>query len=493
MARAVCKLDLMRHVSHVTLALALLACSATDDAEAPVPSAPDVAPANGAAQRLAGAIRIPTISHADSASFDAAAFAALHEYLKQQFPRVHAELQRETIATHSLLYTWRGSDPSLKPILLMAHQDVVPVEPGTESQWEQPAFAGTIANGFVWGRGAIDNKSAVVGILESIEMLLAEGYRPTRTVLLAFGHDEEVGGRLGARVMAELLKQRGTRLELVLDEGGIVGDGVMPGLAAPTALVGVAEKGFVSVELIARAQGGHSSLPPRQSAIGILSAAIVRIEENPMPARIHGATQQLFEALAPHSPTAQRAIFSNLWLTRPLVMRKLQASPSTNAMVRTTTAVTIFQGGTKENVLPRQARAVINFRILPGDSIGDVVAHVRRVVDDPRVAVAIAPGFSAEPSGVSNTESHSYRIIERTVRSLAPEMIVAPYLVVVVTDARYFAGLTDNVLRFLPVRLQPVDLARMHGLNERIAIRDYEWAIRFYRQLIVNATSENSS
>jgi carboxypeptidase PM20D1 len=483
----------MRQLGLAALAVALLACWQADETAHPVTRAPDVAIASGAAERLAGAVRIPTISHADSAAFDAGAFSALHEYLKQQFPRVHAELQRDTVATHSLLYTWRGSDPSLKPILLMAHQDVVPVEPGTEAQWEQPPFAGTIADGFVWGRGAIDNKSAVVGILEAVEMLLAEGYRPQRTVLLAFGHDEEIGGIRGARAIADVLAQRATQIELVLDEGGVVGDGVMPGLPAPTALVGVAEKGFVSLELIARAEGGHSSLPPRQSAIGILSAAIARVEENQMPARIHGATQQLFEAIAPHAPGAQRAIFSNLWLTRPLVVRKLQANPTTNAMVRTTTAVTIFQGGTKENVLPRQARAIINFRILPGDSIADVVAHVRRVVDDPRVEVGIAPGFSAEPSAISRTDSKSYRTVARTVRSLAPDMIVAPYLVVVVTDARYFAGLTETVLRFLPVRLQPADLARMHGLNERLAIRDYEWAIRFYRQLIINATSEMSS
>jgi carboxypeptidase PM20D1 len=476
-----------RTVSTVFLALVLLACSATDDSgEMPVARAPDIVISEGAASRLAGAVRIPTISHADSAAFDAAAFNAIHDYLEKQFPRAHAEMLREKVG-YSLLYTWRGSNPSLQPILLMGHLDVVPVEEATAGKWEQAPFGGALAGGFVWGRGAIDNKATITGTLEAVEILITKGFRPKRTIHFAFGHDEEVGGMGGARKIAELLKQRGVRLEMVLDEGGVVGDGIMPGIRAPTALVGVAEKGFVSVELIARSSGGHSSLPPRQSAIGILSAAIARIEDSPMPARIEGATKQMFARIAPHFSPVQRTVFANLWLTRPLVLRKLEETATTNAMIRTTTAVTIFQAGTKENVLPTEARAVINFRILPGDSIADVLQHVRTVVDDARVAVKPAASFSAEPSAISPTDSESFRTIERTVRSLTPEAIVAPYLVVVVTDSRFYAGLTDNVYRFLPVRMAPADLPRMHGINERLAVSDYEWAIRFYHELIRNA------
>jgi carboxypeptidase PM20D1 len=454
-----------------------------------VEPAPEVAIPEGAAERLAGSLRIPTVSHEDLAAFDAEAFQALHAYLRAAFPRVHSQLRRETVGTHSLLYTWRGSDSSLKPVLLMGHLDVVPVEPGTEEKWQEHPFSGRIAGGFIWGRGAIDNKSAVLGTMEAVEMLLGAGFRPARTVYLAYGHDEEVGGTRGAREIAALLKRRGVELEMVLDEGGVIGDGIMPGISAPTALVGIAEKGFVSVELSTRAAGGHSSLPPRRSAIGILGAAIARLEESPMPARLHGPTQQLFERIAPRFPFAQRAVFANLWATRPLVMRKLEASPTTNAMVRTTTAATIFQAGTKENVLPSRARAVVNFRILPGDSVAGVLEHVRRVIDHPRVEVKPAPGFSAEPSAVSSTESESFRAVERTIRSVAPETIVAPYLVVVVTDSRYYRELSRNVLRFLPVRLTARDLERMHGTNERIAVRDYERAIRFYRQLILNTAA----
>jgi carboxypeptidase PM20D1 len=454
-----------------------------------VAPAPSVAIPRGAAERLAGAVRIPTISHEDPAAFDAAAFQALHAYLQTSFPRVHAQLRRETVATHSLLYTWQGSDPSLKPILLMGHMDVVPVEPGTEGNWQEAPFSGRIAGGFVWGRGSIDNKSAVVGLLEAVDMLLGEGFRPARTVYLAFGHDEEVGGTRGARQIAALLRGRGVELEMVLDEGGVIGDGVLAGVPLPTALVGIAEKGFVSIELTTRGAGGHSSLPPRESAIGILGAAVARLEKNQMPARLEGPSRQLFERIGPHFPFAQRAVFANLWATRPLVIGKLEGSPTTNAMVRTTTAPTIFQAGTKENVLASRARAVVNFRILPGDSVAGVLAHVRRAVDDPRVEARIAPGFSAEPSAVSSTASASFRTLERTIRSVAPDAAVAPYLVVVVTDSRYFQDLSRNVLRFLPVRLTSEDLKRMHGTNERLAVADYERAIRIYRQLIRNTAA----
>lgn len=465
-----------------------LACSAPSGPPQPVIGlAPEVTVPAGAAERLAGAVRIPTISHAEAAAFDPAAFQALHAYLQAQFPLAHDELRRETVGGHSLLYTWQGSDSSLRPILLASHMDVVPVEPGTAEKWQEQPFSGRIADGFIWGRGAIDNKSAVVGTLEAVEMLLREGFRPTRTVYLAVGHDEEVGGTQGAREIAALLKRRGVELEMVLDEGGVIADGVLPGVAAPTALVGIAEKGFASVELTTRGAGGHSSLPPRQSTVGILSAAIARLEAHPMPARLEGPTQQLFERVSPQFPVVQRAVFANLWATRPLVLRKLQASPTTNAMVRTTTAVTIFQAGTKENLLPSQARAVVNFRILPGDSVAGVLAHVRRVIDDPRVEARIAPGFTAEPSTVSSTESESFRALERTIRSVSPGTIVAPYLVVVVTDSRYYAELSRTVFRFLPLRLTSRDLERMHGADERLAIQDYEGAIRFYRQLVLNA------
>lgn len=467
------------------LAVILIRTARFGEAQSPVPAAAAFATPTGAAERLAEAVRIPTISHEDSARFDAAAFAALHELLRTRFPRVHARLRRETVAGHSVLYTWPGTDPSLPPVLLMGHLDVVPVEAGTEARWARPPFAGVVEGGFVWGRGSMDDKSSVLGTLEAVEMLLAEGFAPRRTVLLAYGHDEETGGQ-GARQTAALLRQRGVRPWMVVDEGGVIGQGVMPGVDRPTALIGIAEKGFVSLELTAQAEGGHSSMPPRRGSIGRLSAAIQRLEASPMPARLDGASLKLFDRVGPEMPFAQRAVFANLWLTRPLVIRTLAGAPSSDAMVRTTTAPTIFQAGTKDNVLPSRARAVVNFRILPGDSVPGVVAHVRRVVDDTLVRVRVMQGFSSEPSPVSRTDGEAYRVLERSIRQASPDAVVAPYLVLGGTDARHYHALSDAVFRFLPMRVTPEDLDRIHGTDERIAIRDYLAAIRFYRQLLLN-------
>ena len=454
---------------------------------APVTPAPEIAVPAGAAERLAGAIRIPTISAENPGPFDGDAFRTFHAYLESAFPLVQSRLTREVVGTHSLLYTWTGADPSADPILLIGHLDVVPIEPGTQHKWAHDPFGGRIVDGFIWGRGAIDNKSAVVGTLEAVEMLLAEGFRPSRTILLAYGHDEEIGGVGGASEIAALLKRRGVKAELVLDEGGVIGDGVLAGIREPVALVGIAEKGFVTIELMARTAGGHSSLPPAQSAVGIVSAAVARLEQTPMPARLDGPTRQMFDQVGPEFPMLQRALFANLWLTRPVLIRKLQQTPTTNAMVRTTAAATMFQAGTKDNVLPTQARAVVNFRILPGDSIRTVTEHVSRVVDDDRIEIKVGGRFSAEPSRVSRIDSGAFLTLHRTIRAIVSNAVVAPYLVVVVTDARHYADLSENVLRFLPLRLRSEDLKRIHGIDERVEIREYKNAIRTYRQLVVNA------
>jgi carboxypeptidase PM20D1 len=388
---------------------------------------------------------------------------------------------------HSLLYTWLGSEPSLNPIMLVGHLDVVPVENGTEAAWQEEPFSGRISEGFIWGRGAIDDKSAVVGTLEAVDMLLEEGFRPTRSVYLAFGHDEEVGGTRGAREIAALLQRRGVQLEMVVDEGGVLADGIVPGIDPPVALVGTVEKGYVSIELATETAGGHSSLPPAQSAIGILGAAITRIEQQPMAADVEGPTRALLERISPELPFLQRAAVANLWIAEPLVLRALERDPNTSAMLRTTAAVTMFQAGTKENVLPSRARAVINFRIAPGDSIAEVLGHVVRVVDDPRVKANVIGEFSSEPSRVSRADSEAFGTLEQSIRTIVPDAVVAPHLVVVVTDARHYEPLSDNVFRFLPMRMAPEDLQRVHGTNERLAIQDYERGILFYREFIRNA------
>ncbi len=444
--------------------------------------------AQDVAQHLAEALRFQTISHEGGGQLNADAFLGLHQYLVQTFPKLHEKLSREVVANYSLLYTWRGRDDKRKPILLMSHFDVVPVAPGTESQWTQPPFAGQIADGFIWGRGALDDKLGVLGILEAVEKLVSAGYQPERTVYLAFGHDEESHGR-GAAAMAKLLGERGILFESILDEGGLITTGIIPGIAAPTALVAVAEKASVSVDLTVEADGGHSSTPPKQTAIGILSAAIKRLEDNPMPARISGAVERSFAYIGPELHFGQRMVIANLWLFNPLVRQQLAANPTSDATIRTTTAVTIIEGGVKENVLPPKARAVVNFRILPGDKVKDVLEHVRQTVSDSRVNIALHGDNPREPSRISSDDTQSFRLLQRTIVQIFPQALVAPNLSIAATDTRNYENLSDNIYRFAPAKIGADDLKRIHGTNERIAIDNYCDVVRFYVQFLRNSTA----
>jgi carboxypeptidase PM20D1 len=440
------------------------------------------------AARLAKAIRFQTTSRQSADTAAAKEFLGLHRYLEQTFPQVHATVSKEVVGDYSLLYTWKGSDARSKPILLMGHMDVVPVEPGTEGNWTYSPFGGRIADGYIWGRGALDDKASVMAILEAVEELLTEGFQPKRTFYLAFGHDEEIGGLGGAAKIAGLLHSRGIELEYVLDEGGTITKGILPGVTSPVALVGIAEKGYVSLELTVASSGGHSSMPPRHTAVGILSTAIHRLERNPFPAKINGPTRALLETVGPEMAFGQRLVMANLWLFDSLVKRLLSASPLSDALIRTTTAATMFEGSVKENVLPVKARAVVNFRILPGESSRSVIDHVRNAVDDPRIGIAPL-ALSLEPSPVSDIHSSGYTHLQRTIRQVFPDAVVAPWLLVAATDSRHYAGLSENLYRFAPLQLSQEDIPRLHGTDERISAADYEHCVKFYIQLIRNSHS----
>ncbi len=440
------------------------------------------------AQVMSAAVQARTVSGLLDPAGTAAEFDKLHALLRTRYPQVHATLEREVVGAHSLLLTWKGSDAQLKPVALMAHQDVVPIAPGTESMWKRPPFDGVIDGGFVWGRGTLDDKSNLVTQLEALEMLVKAGVRPRRTIYFVFGHDEEVGGQRGVVEIVKRLQQRGVRLEWVLDEGLAVTQGVMPGVSRPVALVGLAEKGSVSIKLVATAAPGHSSMPPGPglSAVGRLAAALARLDQQPLPGGIQGAAAEMFEAVAPELPFGQRLALSNLWLTRPLVERLLARGAATNAMMRTTTAMTILNAGVKENVLPGRAEAVVNFRILPGDTIDSVQAAVRRIVADDRIEVSlVGPGFN--PSRLSTSRSDSFRFIERTVREVFPDAIVAPGLMLAASDARHFDGISDASFRFMPIRFDNEDLKRPHGTDERIAVDQLADMVRFYHRLLGQA------
>ena len=439
------------------------------------------------AEHLAGALKFKTISFQDSTQFDAREFAGLQAYLRTTFPKLHVALKLTKVNGYGLLYEWTGSDPGLAPVVLLAHQDVVPVEPGTEARWTEPPFAGRIAGGYVWGRGALDDKGSLVGLLEAVEHLVAAGATPRRTLYLAFGYDEEVGGRRGAARIAELLAARNVHPEFVLDEGGALATGLITGVAAPVALIGVAEKGYVTVELTAHAEGGHSSMPPPATAVGILAAGLTRLEARQMPRAIRGPTADMFDYLGPEMPFGPRLVMANRWLLGGILTARFGTTPQGNALLRTTTAPTVLQAGVKENVLPSTASALVNFRILPGDSAGGVLEHVRRAVDDPRIGVRALEATLSNPSPVTPVEAEPFQLLARTIRQVVPAAVVTPWLVVGATDSRHYGRLTSNVLRFVGATIGKDDLRRVHGTDERVGVQAFADAVRIYIQLLKNA------
>jgi carboxypeptidase PM20D1 len=439
-----------------------------------------------AVRRLAGALRIPTISHGEPEKNDPAAFEAMARYLQDHFPRAHAVLTRERVG-QSLLYTWPGRDPQALPLLLLAHLDVVPIEPGTEGQWTHPPFAGVVADGHVWGRGARDDKASVLALMEMAEWLAAQDFRPARTVYLAFGHDEEIGGRDGAQQIAALLKARGVKADLVDEGSAVLTGGIVPGVTRPVVSINAAEKGYYTVKLTTRAEGGHSSRPPPVTAVSRLARAVARVQDHPLPTRLVSPVTDMFDRLVPEMGFAERLVLGNRWLFGPLVRRRMAAGQTTGMLVRTTTASTVFHAGVKDNVLPSEAWALVNFRLLPGDTVAGVLEHVRRVVADDGVELSEYGGFGNEASVPSPIDNNAFRLLERTAREIFPEAVVSTGLVTGATDARNYEGVYVTRYNFAPMVLVPADLPTIHGTNERIAVDHYLDMVRFYVQLLRNA------
>jgi len=439
-------------------------------------------------ERLAQAIRFKTISHQIPWEFRGTEFEAFHQFLEESFPQAHETLQREIVSRYSLLYTWEGSNPSLAPIIFLAHMDVVPVDAGSAEAWTHPPFEGVVEDGIIWGRGALDNKSSVMGLLEVVETLLGRGFTPTRTIYLAFGHDEELGGPEGAGKMAALLQERGVKAWFTLDEGSGIVEGILPGMDDPIALISVSEKGYLTLELKVRGEGGHSSNPPPSTSIGILASAITRIEASPFDAKLGGPMLDMLEVAGPEMNFPFRVLMTNLWLFKPLLQWQLAKDPVTSAALRTTTAVTMINGGTKENVLPIEARATVNFRILAGDTSAEIVERVRALVNDERVEITIPDDHVVnEPSPVSDKDSDSFRVIAQSVRDVLPHVPVAPGMTLAGTDTKHYYDVAENLYRLQPIIFTPETLATIHGTDERVEIENYLNAIQIFGQIIRKA------
>lgn len=437
---------------------------------------------------MSEAVQIKTISFGRDKPTSSAEMLQFHAFLRQTYPSVFASLDVDVVGDYSLLLRWAGSDAAAgKPVLLLGHMDVVPVIPGTETDWEHPPYSGHNDGTYIWGRGTLDNKINIIASLHAIDMLLAAGRQPRRDIYLAFGHDEEQGGLDGAREIGNLLEARGIEAEFLIDEGGAVVDGILPGFDKPVAIIAPAEKGIVTLELVASGAGGHSSMPPKQSSIGILATAIAGLEGKPFPSNFT-QTRSFLEALAPELPFSQRLIMKNLWLFEPIVKWQMASDPQGNAGMRTTTAVTVIKAGIKANVLPISANALVNFRIFPGETPETVRDRVVEIIDDPRITVSFSESGQAgmAPSPTSPLSGFGWQHLTQSIRDVAApeEIVVAPRLLVAATDTRHFRAITSNQYRFTWLRAKTGDLKRIHGTNERIGIADLADGVRFYHRFL---------
>jgi carboxypeptidase PM20D1 len=448
--------------------------------------------------RLVGGINIGSISTPMSRITDESELYRFRDYLRESFPQLHSspfiyrtgsDFGDERIP--SVLLEWPGEEPELGAILLMSHFDVVPIEPSTLPKWTQPPFSGHRDKEFIWGRGTLDCKHGVMAILEAINLLSARDFKPQRTIYVALGHDEELGGTDGNRKIAEWFRSHRIRLEAIIDEGGCVFT-EFPGLEQPAALIGVAEKGFLTVEVTATVPAdkiGHSSMPPRETAVSILGGAVHRLQSSPFPTRIDGGLRDTLNFLGPEMGFGKKMVMSNMWLFGPMVERSLSAKPSSDALLRTTVAATMIAGGVSETVLPATATAKINLRLLPGDTIDNSLDYLRNLIDDPRITIAPIDK-PREASPVSSVDSAAFRTLQTTIHQVLPDVVVAPFVLVGGTDTVHYRDLCNHIFRFIPTRLSERDTQRFHGIDERIATENYLEIIKFFHQYISNAAGK---
>lgn len=440
---------------------------------------------DSAIHHLAEAIKFKTISSESARDFDSLQFILLSDFLTSSYPEVEKTLTKKIINKYSYIYRWQGSNTQLRPVILTAHSDVVPVPETDLNNWDAPPFSGIIRDGVLWGRGAMDDKVGVIGILEAVRHLIQQGHSPKRTLYFAFGHDEEIRGLNGAKSIVKFLKQEGVEAEFVLDEGFAITRGLVPGVLTDVALIGIAEKGFASMTLSVELDGGHSSMPNSETAIKVIAQAITNLENEPFPAKITEPVQQFLEYVGPEMRFQEKLVFANSRLFSSIIEGIYQQTGPGRAVVQTTMVPTLFIGGVKDNVVPSKASATINFRILPGITIEQLMNRVSETIGDNRIKINLKD-FYSEASKVSSTSSKGYLLISRSIKEIYPDVITVPNLVIATTDGRYYDEISENVYRFLPIHLNPENVNAMHGINEHIPTDEFDDAVRFYVQLIRN-------
>ncbi|MCB0777808.1 MAG: M20/M25/M40 family metallo-hydrolase [Chitinophagaceae bacterium] len=431
--------------------------------------------------RLSGALKIKTISSSSPADFDSASFIQLRIFLENNFPMVHTVLERFEVNRFGYIYKWAGVDKDLAPYVLMAHQDVVPAEDAATADWKYPPFSGTVAEDTIWGRGVVDNKGTMIAILEAAEHLLGQNKKPDRTIYFCFGHDEETSGHLGAESIVNWFEQREIRPALVLDEGlEIIHKNYIP-LSTPVALIGIGEKGYATFEAVANIEGGHSAAPHNETAIDILIAALDRVHDHPMPAKLIPATNTFLQKIKHLLPGKMRFGINNLWLFKKKLLKEMGKNNGTNSLIRTTIVTTMINSGVKDNVIPSFAKATINCRILPGQTVNEVEQHLKVQINDDRITL-VRTEDCWDPPPATDMHGFAYKKIDSLVSEMFPDAVSAPLFVVGTTDARYFRKISDGVINFLPV----TDSKGMHGVNEARAINDYFKLSLFFEKLMMS-------
>jgi len=438
-----------------------------------------------ASENLAASIRFKTISYQDNEQFPKQEFDNFIKWASITYPEFHQAMKLEQLE-HSLLFKWEGSDSTLAPILFEGHYDVVPVIPGTEDLWEEMPFAGTISNNRIWGRGSLDDKSGVIGLMEAATYLINNNFQPKRTVYFGFGHDEEIGGG-GAALITEKLKNDSVQLHWSLGEGSFVNRGFFPGVNKLVAPINVAEKGIMNLMIVAKAKGGHSSTPSKKTAVTILAEALVKLEKEPLPGSLEGLSAAMFDEVSKHMPFGYRFLFANRWLFGGMIDSQMSSTPVINAMIRTTTAPTMLSGSIKSNVLPIEASALINFRLHPRDSIKSVTEHVRRIVGSDEVEVRSLGGMEA--SGVSSWNSPGFNIVASSLDKIYGDVVSVPGLMIAASDTRHYSKIADNSFRFNPFSIVPEDMTGFHGTNESIDVDSFVAGVKTYVEIIAEGSS----
>lgn len=435
---------------------------------------------------LSRAVQTPTISFSDTAAIDTSAFNAFRVVLEQSYPLVHRQLARTLINGYDYVFEWKGTNASLAPFILMGHYDVVPVEQASIANWLVAPFSGKITDTCVWGRGSVDDKAGVISMLEATEALLRKGFVPQRTIYLCFGHDEEISGK-GARAIVDWLDQKKVRAELVLDEGGEITEGKLKDVKRPVAVIGVAEKGYASFELIVDKEGGHSSKPVKETAIDILSKALAKLRSEETPARFTPPVKEFLQRIGASSDIfINRMAMSNMWAFESITKGILSAQPEGYAMIHTTVVPTIVASGIKDNVIPSHARAVVNSRILTGESAATVEKYIKEKINDDRVQVKQIGKFNSDPSKATELTSPAFKRMESAAYKTIPNVIPAPFLMIGATDSRYYRRISDGVVNFLPM----TDSKGFHGINERLPIKDFQRCINFMMTIIEEGNEE---